>query len=271
MSRTITVVTPENITLTYQAAGIASRFMAVVVDLLIQVLTAVIVLQSIHIVTGAGAHNSVGPASLVSATGIIFVGILLPFAYAIFFEMLWDGRTPGKRLFGLRAVRDGGYPISLFSSVIRNVLRVIDFGLIPLASPLVLCGLPGLACMFFSPANKRIGDYAAGTVVIVEGLRAGGSALPTTAQTTGFRPSVEAVLPYIRNINRVTRDEYELVRRFTTRNRTFDLAAQAGLAERLARPLMEKLEMDFPIYYQIQYVDVLGAIERRWAEERGVL
>ena len=143
--------------------------MAVVVDLLIQIGTAILVMLGIQTVVGGGAHSGVGLASLVSTVGIVFVGIILPFAYAIFFEMLWGGRTPGKRLFGLRAVRDGGYPITLLSSVIRNILRIIDFGIVPLATPLVLFGLPGLVCMFLSPTYKRIGDYAAGTVVVVEG------------------------------------------------------------------------------------------------------
>ena len=288
-------------TLTYQAAGIASRFMAVVVDLLIQVGTALTVLIVTQSVAGRGTHSSVSPASLLSTAGIVFVGLIVPFAYAIFFEMLWNGRTPGKRLFGLRTVRDGGYPINLFSSVIRNILRIIDFGILPLASPLVLCGLPGLACMFVSPTYKRIGDYAAGTLVIVEALNKDASAFKTVnapnvnandaakpqrfgrwrlkrratsiraGTAAAFQPSAEAVLPFVRNISRVSRGEYDLVRRFLTRSAGFDLAVQAGLAERLARPLMEKMEMDFPVYYQLQYVDVLRAIERRCAEERGLL
>ena len=268
MSRTITVVTPENITLTYQAAGIASRFMAVVVDLLIQIGTAILVMLGIQTAVGGGAHSGVGLASLVSTAGIVFVGIILPFAYAIFFEMLWGGRTPGKRLFGLRAVRDGGYPITLLSSVIRNILRIIDFGIVPLATPIVLCGLPGLVCMFLSPTYKRIGDYAAGTVVVVEGS---GVTMDRTQTPRAEGDGVAAFLPLVRNLDRLTPAEYELIRRFTGRRHGMDIVAQAGLAERLARPLLAKLDMDMAVYYQLQYADVLQAIERRYAEERGIL
>ena len=279
MSRTITVITPENITLTYQAAGIASRFMAVVVDLLIQVASIILVLLMVRWITGGGSHNSVGPESLVSTLGIVITGIVIPFFYAIFFEMLWGGRTPGKRLFGLRAVRDGGYPINFFSSVVRNILRIIDFGIIPLSTPLVLCGLPGLACMFLSPTYKRIGDYAAGTLVVVdnnatlnappkpERKKKRGAAIPLIP----VGESVDLFLPLVKNINRVTREEYELIRRFTTRRKQFDLVTQAGLAEKLARPLLAKMEMNISFHYQLQYLDALLAIERRYAEERGLL
>ena len=279
MSRTITVITPENITITYQAAGIASRFMAVIVDLLIQVASMLLVVLTVQTLSGGSEHSSVGPASLVSTIGIILVGIVIPFAYSIFFEMIWGGRTPGKRLFGLRAVRDGGYPINFFSSVARNILRIIDFGLVPLATPLILCGLPGLVCMFLSPTYKRIGDYAAGTLVVVDNI-ATENAQPKTrrgrrkAANSAPVVSVDTVtpfLPLVKNVDRLTREEYELIRRFTTRRHQFDLAVQAGLAERLARPLLAKLDMNIAMHYQLQYLDALLAIERRYAEERGLL
>lgn len=279
MSRTITVITPENITITYQAAGIASRFMAVIVDLLIQVASMLLVLLTVQTLLGGSEHSSVGPASLISTIGIILVGIVIPFVYSIFFEMLWGGRTPGKRLFGLRAVRDGGYPINFFSSVVRNILRIIDFGLVPLATPLILCGLPGLACMFLSPTYKRIGDYAAGTLVVVDNIATENSQPKPRGRkrnTTNSAPAVSVdtvapFLPLVRNVDRLTREEYELIRRFTTRRNQFDIVVRAGLAERLARPLMAKLDMNIAMHYQLQYMDALMAIERRYAEERGLL
>lgn len=278
MTRTITVVTPENITLTYEAAGIASRFMAVVVDLLIQITTALLVLVGIQQLVGKSELKGIGAATLLTGAGIVFVSLILPFAYAIVFEMLWSGRTPGKRLFRLRTVRDGGYPINLLSSIIRNLLRVIDFGIIVTATPLVLCGLPGLVCMFFSPTYKRIGDYAAGTLVIIEPEPF--TTVPKQEKRrkkdrdstlTSIPQSYEVYLPYIRNLDRLTSEDYQLLRRFVARRRALDLMVQAGLGERLARPLMSKLEIDVPIYYQLQYADLLQAIERRYAEERGIL
>jgi uncharacterized RDD family membrane protein YckC len=262
MSRTITVVTPENITVTYQVAGLASRFMATVVDLCIQ---ALLILSR---VVGHGGGHGISAGSLISAVGIIVLFLIL-LAYAIFFEMVWGGRTPGKRLFGLRVIRDGGYPIHFLASAIRNILRFIDFGIVPLPGPpLVLCGLPGLLTIFFSPTYKRIGDYAAGTLVIVE---AGASPFSTRRASAVLPAEVVTLLPYVRNLDRLMPEEYRMLRRFTARRRELEMVVQAAIGERLAVPLMQKLEIEAPIRFQLQYADLLEAIERRYAEERGVL
>ena len=268
MSRTITVATPENIQVTYQVAGVASRFLASVVDLAIQIVLFLAVSLTIQLATGQKGMEGVQLSAIVSALGIILLYLLI-LGYATFFEMLWGGRTPGKRLFGLRVIREGGYPINLMASVIRNILRIIDFGIIPLAgTALVLCGLPGLLCIFLSPQYKRIGDYAAGTLVILE---AGASPFSTQRRTIALSPAVETFLPLVKHLDRLTAEEYRILRRFTSRRNELELAVQASIGERLARPLLEKLEMELSIPFQIQYADLLEAIEHRYAEEHGLL
>ncbi len=268
MSRTITVVTPENIQVTYQVAGFASRFMATMVDLFIQFLLILLVGLTINGIAGRSGHAGITGASLVSAIGIILLFLIL-IAYATFFEMLWGGRTPGKRLFGLRVIREGGYPINFLASMIRNILRFIDFGIVPLpGAPLVLCGLPGLLTIFFSPTYKRIGDYAGGTLVIVE---AGATPFGTRAASAALSAGAAGLLPFVRNLDRLTPDEYRMIRRFAARRGELDVAVQAAIGERLAVPLMQKLEIEAPIRFQLQYADLLEAIERRYAEDRGVL
>ncbi len=78
-------------------------------------------------------------------------------------------------------------------------------------------------------------------------------------------------MPLIRNLDRMTPAEYRVLRRFTSRRHHFDLPVQAALGERLARPLLDKLEIPVQIIYQLQYADLLEAIERRYAEDRGIL
>ncbi|MCW3052312.1 MAG: putative rane protein/domain [Chthonomonadales bacterium] len=266
MSRTITVVTPENITVTYRVAGFAPRFLAFLIDFVFQLLLIVLIGMVIRLFQGA---DVLGVGNLVTAASSILVYLVL-FAYPMFWEMGWGGRTPGKRLFGLRVIREGGYPINLVSSVLRNVLRLIDFGIIQLSltAGVILFGLPGLACIFFSPTYKRIGDYAGGTLVIVE---EGYSPFGTRDSKPVLTPNVAAFLPLIKNIDRVTVDDYRLIRRFTSRRAGMDLVVQASIGDRLARPLIEKLELELNIGYQVQFADLLEAIERRYAEERGVL
>ena len=263
MSRQISVITAENVAVNYEVAGIASRFMALLADLLIQIGLLALFGWLFNVLGG----SAFGFGSLFTALGVI-VSYLTMFAYALIFEAMWQGRTPGKRLFGLRVIRDGGYPLDWISSAIRNLLRFIDFGIVPIPGfSLVLFGAPGLVSIFLSPQYKRIGDYAAGTLVIVESgnspfsLR---SAAPPNA-------AVLAMLPYVRNLNRLTPTEYRAVRRFAARRAELDLTVQAALGERIARPLMEKLELEPPILVQLQYADLLEAMERTYAEERGVL
>lgn len=269
MSRTVTIVTPENIEVTYETAGIASRFMATLIDLTIQIVLIVLALAVFNLASRTAGLGGLTPgaSSLVSAVGILAVFCIL-FVYATFFEMIWGGRTPGKRLLGLRVIRDGGYPINLIASLIRNILRFIDFGILPLPTPIVLCGLPGLTCVFFSPRYQRIGDYAAGTLVIVE---TGQSALRGSRQAQPLPQTVEKLLPYVRNVDRITREEYGVLRRFSVRRSELELVAQAALGQRLATPLIARLEIEAPIAYQIQYADLLEAIERRYTEEYGLL
>jgi uncharacterized RDD family membrane protein YckC len=264
--RTVTVVTPENITVTYQLAGVATRLLALLVDLFIQAALIIIVRIAVDLLSNVGF----GVASTIMFLG--FIGVFgIMFVYNIFFEMIWGGRTPGKRLFGLRVIRDGGYPVTIMASCIRNILRFIDLGLIPLPTSsvtIVLWGAPGLLSVFISGSYKRIGDYAAGTIVIHE---ANASPFFVPPGRDSLRDEIEQIVPMVKNIDRVTPDDFRIVRRFTTRRVKLDLTVQAAVAESIARPLMEKLDMRIQVYYQVQYADILEAIERRYTEENGLL
>ena len=76
------------------------------------------------------------------------------------FETIWNGQTPGKRAFGLRVVRDGGYPITFYASAIRNLIRIADFLPFGFAA--------GALTIFLQSEYKRLGDLVAGTIVIKE-------------------------------------------------------------------------------------------------------
>lgn len=257
MHRTITVVTPENITVTYQAAGFASRFLAFAIDAFIQLL----IILAISVLA-----RFVGGIASAGATIAVFVVLLF---YPLIFEAVWNGRTPGKRVLGLRVMRDGGYPINFTASAVRNVLKLVaDFGIFPLpGAQVMLFGLPGLLTIFFSGEYKRIGDYAAGTVVVVdEGISPFGA-----NRSTELPPAVQMYLPYVRNLDRITPEEYRVLRRFVARRRELEIGVQAALSEKIARRLLPKLEISAPVQVQVQLADLLEAIERRYAEEYGVL
>ena len=87
----------------------------------------------------------------------------LLWGYYLVFEIVWSGQTPGKRALGLRVIRENGYPIRAGDAVVRNLIRILD------APP--LGAVVGSLVMLCNDRAKRIGDFAAGTIVVREGKR----------------------------------------------------------------------------------------------------
>lgn len=96
-------------------------------------------------------------AVLYLVAGFLVVQLVIEWTYFVGFDLLLGGRSPGKALLGLRVLRDGGEPVDLRASLVRNLLRVVDV--------LPLNYLVGLLAMVISKESKRLGDLAAGTVV----------------------------------------------------------------------------------------------------------
>lgn len=260
MSRYVQFVTPENIEVSYEIAGIGSRFLAALIDHAIQL--GIILGLGLAGVSISTAFASVpilqwsAPLWVFAVIGLVIFAVF--FGYFSAFELLWAGKTPGKKAVGLRVVRDGGYPIDPYASIVRNLVRIADF--IP---PIYGAGLVSI---FFSAEYKRLGDWAAGTIVIKERPPAhlGGHQGPPS-------PMVMHFLPMIKNVDLITREEFDSIRRFVERRNELEIPVQAHIAMRLAIPLMRKLGLEIDIPIQWHYADLLEAIERRYVEERGVL
>lgn len=149
------VETPEQIELAYDIAGIGSRFLAAIID------SALIVIAELALLLAIAQISSILPfAESVWLAGGALLGFAVLWGYYIAFELTWNGRSPGKRLIGLRVVTEGGRPITVPGSVIRNLIRIIDF--LPL-----LYGV-GVIAMFIDNRARRLGDLAAGTLVVRE-------------------------------------------------------------------------------------------------------
>lgn len=260
MSRYVQFVTPENIEVSYEIAGIGSRFIAALIDHAVQ-LGIILGLGLVGMsISAAFAFvpilNRSAPLWVFAVVGLVIFAVF--FGYFSAFELLWAGRTPGKKAVGLRVVRDGGYPIDPYASIVRNLVRIADF--IP---PIYGAGLVSI---FFSAEYKRLGDWAAGTIVIKERPPAhlGGRQGPPSPMVTHY-------LPMIKNVDLITREEFDSIRRFVERRNELEIPVQAHIAMRLAIPLLRKLGLEIDIPIQWHYADLLEAIERRYVEERGVL
>jgi uncharacterized RDD family membrane protein YckC len=166
VERTLDVRTPESISFSYELAGLGSRFLALLVDLTIQVVVFVAIFAGLAYAGGKTATGRAGAPvhdtfveSLAIAL-VVAIVFIVAFGYFIAFEALWNGQTPGKKLLGLRVVLDGGYPIDFGASLIRNLIRVGE----------QLVGFYALSAVsaLLSHENKRLGDLAAGTIVVRE-------------------------------------------------------------------------------------------------------
>ena len=210
----ITISTPEGIELELQVAGLGSRFIAGLTDLIIQVILLILIVVATGAVSGGDKLNA--------AVEVIFSFAII-FLYPIVCEMLWRGRTPGKRLTHLRVVRQTGAPDDLASSAIRNLVRVLD-------GP-VLLYLPTVISILVTAHNQRPGDLAAGTLVIREAVIKAPAAAAHTPQE----------LPSSWDVSAITPQELATVRQFLARRTSLDSSARAELAGRLATGLGAKI------------------------------
>src|SRR5918996_6122765 len=146
------VETPEHVTLDLEIAGVGSRALAALIDMLILAGSALGTIIVVGIIAGFGVTlGSLGGAVL------LLVGFAVWNGYFILFEGLRQGQTPGKRFVGIRVVGDTGNAVGLGAAVARNLLRIADF----LPPPYLI----GALLVALHPRGKRLGDLVAGTVV----------------------------------------------------------------------------------------------------------
>lgn len=149
------VITAEKVPFSYRVASFGSRFLAWLLDVVVIVLGVFI-----GLLFGA-ALEALHPGF---GSGFVAIWIfVLPWCYFLLFEWLWLGQTPGKHVLGIRVIHERGTSISFFHSAVRNLLRVPDS--LPWWYLATGYGL-GLAVAAGNPKHRRLGDWAAGTLVV---------------------------------------------------------------------------------------------------------
>jgi uncharacterized RDD family membrane protein YckC len=229
VDRNVDVRTPESIAFNYELAGLGSRFLALVIDQVIQILlllgvfyavvAAALKLPTVHGAAGTQAEK-IGEAVAIAAIVVVIFTIF--FGYFIVLETLWNGKTPGKWALSIRVVRDGGYPVDLGASVIRNLIRIGEFAF----------GYYALSAvsMVLSPENKRLGDYAAGTIVVRESA----IALRVPEENVNAAPAY-APTQYLSG------EERALVKQFIERREALTPERRDALAGKLAARVRERV------------------------------
>jgi uncharacterized RDD family membrane protein YckC len=158
----VAIEAPEQIRFRYRLAGPAQRGIAHLVDLLVIVALLAVTVLLTMLLSAPFASWVQQPGALERAgKGLFLLGLFLAqWGYFALFEAFAHGQTPGKRLLSLRVLEIGGEPITFVDAVLRNLLRAAD--LLPFGYA------AGLTSMLLDSRFRRLGDLAAGTIVVVE-------------------------------------------------------------------------------------------------------
>jgi uncharacterized RDD family membrane protein YckC len=222
----LTIETPEQTLLEFPLAGIGSRFLAIALDTLLQVGAYIVLWLIAALLSIEGFLPTVGKQWGVAI--VIFLAFLVQFGYYTTFESVWNGQTPGKRWTHLRVIQDSGRPISPYDAILRNLLRIVD--------SLPTLYAVGIVTILLSRENKRVGDYAAGTVVIHEKPLLGvGSIWSVAAVPAQATPAIRAVS--------MTVDELRLVETFFERRASLDPDVRRSMARQIAQRLGERMKV----------------------------
>jgi uncharacterized RDD family membrane protein YckC len=212
----VTIATPEGVTIDLVLAGLGSRFIARLLDSLIQ---AVVIIALWLAVFGADAPGSVRAV-------VVVITFLVMLAYDVPFEVLNQGRTPGKAAAGIRVVGSDGEPVRFVASAIRNILRLVDF--------LPAFYLVGSTAIVASAHDQRLGDMAAGTIVSRDRF-------PGVRSTLAAPITVPADAVTAWDVSGVEADELQVVRHFLDRRLSLEWPVRTYYANSIASRLSGKI------------------------------
>jgi uncharacterized RDD family membrane protein YckC len=226
----VRIETPEQIDLSLEIAGLGSRFAARVVDWLIKWGTLVGVGVLVLIILSLLGATFSGKAMTI-VLGAFLVGLFYAFllGFDIYFEVRHNGQTPGKKYMGIRVLREGGAPLDFRSACVRNLIALADF--------LPVFYLLGGLIVLLSPRGQRLGDMAAGTIVIRERAVQPPPELDEKINDL----ALEDLAFTAKQLNACSPADRHVLRSFFQRHRQMDPEARDQLAYRLMKTFKEKM------------------------------
>jgi uncharacterized RDD family membrane protein YckC len=248
----LSIRTPELVAIEFPLAGIGSRFVALLIDYLIQIAAAFILMLIfiLFVFATAGSQpvrsSSVGSPN--SGKWAIAIAIAIPFlfqwGYFTLFEAFWRGQTPGKRIMRIRVIQQTGRPVGVFESLGRNLTRIIDM--------LPTFYIIGVIVMFLTRRQQRLGDLVAGTLVVHERdieapLESMGGSRTFTAPsfTPAATPPRESKLP-ADAIALLTLADLQTIESYMARRLDVPIETRARLADKLAENMSRKMNLEIP-------------------------
>ena len=243
----LNIDTPELVEIEMPLAGIGSRFVALLVDMLIWFAGFLVLVILIAVFAPENTALTKIPKQWAVAL-VIFIIFLLFWGYFTFFEAFWNGRTPGKRVARIRVIQRSGRAIGLFESMARNLVRYIDMQPFPFYAV-------GMIAIFVTRQHQRLGDLAAGTLVVRDRALeepAWGDSGARTITAQSFAHSAPAPEPHlafslpVTGIAKLSSTDLEVLEGFFARRLDMSLPTRQALAERIAQAIQAKSGLDQP-------------------------
>jgi uncharacterized RDD family membrane protein YckC len=243
----LNIPTPELVDIEMPLAGIGSRFIALLVDSLIAIAGMVVLfVLVVEFGPSIGAFSKISGQWAVAL--VIFIVFLLFWGYFTLFEAFWNGRTPGKWAAGIRVIQRSGRAIGLFESMARNLVRYIDMQPLPFYAV-------GVIAIFVTRQHQRLGDLAAGTLVVHDRAQetpAWGDSGARTFTAQIYAPSAPAPEPHMAyslpatGIAKLSPADLEVLEGFFARRLEMPLPTRQAIAERIGAAIRAKSGLEPP-------------------------
>ena len=226
----VTLQTPESVELEFTLAGIGNRAFAVLIDYIVLFLTLTLFwiiwgILSIQIVNSFDNVNNIGLWLFAIA---LLINFFIYIGYFVFFEVIWQGQTPGKRYAKIRVIRDDGRRVSIQQATLRALLRPIDDTL-----------FIGAFLIILGSREKRLGDMVAGTLVVQEEYVVAAINFPISQQAQ----QLATELPQMANLSVLLPDDFAAIREYLQRRGEMTSKAKSELSLQIARQVRSIIDM----------------------------
>ena len=243
MNERLSIETPEQVKINYNIAGIGSRFYAALID--IAVMTPIAFIGAYVTIRAIFDLDERLGNWLAAIAGVATFAFL--WGYYMIFEITTNGQSPGKRALGLRVIKIHGYPINFSDSAIRNLVRIVDF--------LPFFYGAGLLAMLLNKNWQRLGDLAAGTLVVKENTKVS----PNPMRTPTIQKSTFVYADWIQ-LEQLTDAELVSIREYLSRRGTLPRLRRLQLVRAIGTPIARKMGGSNPIDYEV-FLEELYALK----------
>ncbi|MCA1319423.1 RDD family protein [Bacillus tianshenii] len=230
------IKTPEYVSLQFQSAGLGSRAAAFIIDqIILLIVNILIIIGLLFMINGTfmDFFSADMPSYLIA--GAIILIFIIRWGYFFAFEYFSGGSTLGKKMVGIRVIQENGHSITLLSSLLRNLLRIID--------SLPMNYLVGMLMIFFHSKHKRLGDLVAGTIVVHERRKKKMKLTPIEKEIQKRGLSRENLVLNDYDLRRFNEKDWKLMKTYSNRFLQLSVDDRILLTRQVAEIVSPKLGM----------------------------